>query len=150
MKAVSIPENLLEELKHGRLLLRTDASNPEAVQMEKKQLAPGWTIVSSRSVPDLDREITRAGWHLFFIPPEFRVAAIARDQGRTAGKALMKMLAQAEARKMNALEITGVSVKKWAGFYRASIRGVLRHLQKSYLLFHEPERASQQTLPVAA
>ncbi|HWP84354.1 MAG TPA: hypothetical protein VNN17_04150 [Terriglobia bacterium] len=152
VKVVSLPknENLLAALKQGALLLRSNALTPDSVRLEKKLLGREWAVVCNRRPAEVDREITRAGWHLFFIPPELTATAIARDEHSATGRALAKLLAQAEAQGMNALEITGLSLKEWAGFYRVTVRGVLRHLQRSYLLFQERENSSLESWPAAA
>ncbi len=142
--------NVVESLHGEQVLVRRDTFLPETVKM-KHQLAFGeWNLVSALSPAEFDKELSRAGWQFFYIPPEIRAGALGRNRQHALERALNKLLVKADGAELNAVQITGVEAKQFLGIHYASVSGCLRHVQKSLILSPTPEKTEQQGLPRAA
>jgi len=86
-------------------LLRGDASLTGLLRIDKRSICPGWVHISLRAA-DLDGQLTQLGWHLFFIIPDIELDAVALDEKGAVQKATLRALREAEARKLNAVDIT--------------------------------------------
>jgi len=151
MTQVVIPD-VIESLRSGNLVVRKDAPLPGSVKIEGPLVVGEWMLVSQVRPAELDRQLNSVGWYFFFLPPEIQAGALAldRDRKHALAKALRKLLARAEAEKVNTLEITRVKTKEFPGFLYASLRGYMRHIQQSPLLFRTAEEVHQQILRRAA
>ena len=142
--------NVVESLHGEEVLVRRDTFLPETVKMGDQLVFGEWNLVSALSPAEFDKELYRAGWQFFYIPPEIRAGALGRSRKHALERALNKLLAKADGAKLNAVQITGVEAKKFLGIHYASISGYLRHVQKSLILSPAPEKTEQQGLPRAA
>lgn len=131
------------------LLIREDALLPGSFNLNRHPLWPGWVYVPFRAAV-LERQLTQLGWHLFFIVPEIEVAAFALDAKCAVQKATLRALREAEARKLNALEITKLAVKHFSGIHDATIIAKLRHVQDSPILSEAHDRRDQGNVRVEA
>jgi len=142
--------NVAESLHGEVVLVRRDTFLPETIKVED-QLVPGeWNLVSRLSPAELDKELYRAGWQFFYIPPEIRAGALGFNRKHALERALKKLLAKADAARLNAVQITSVEAKNFLGIHYASISAYLRHVQRSLILSPAPEKTEQQKLPRAA
>jgi hypothetical protein len=51
------------ELRSGTVLLREHTQLPAGVQFNTQAALPGWRVVTGASSADIDRAISKAGWH---------------------------------------------------------------------------------------
>ena len=142
--------NVVESLHGEAVLVRRDTFLPETIKVEG-QLVPGeWNLVSRLSPAELDKELYRASWQFFYIPPEIRAGALGFNRKHALERALKKLLVKADTARLNAVQITGVEAKKFLGIHYGSISAYLRHVQKSLILSPASEKTEQQRLPRAA
>jgi len=119
-------------MKPGIVLVRESAVLPGAVELKRSICCPGWNVVESTAA-DMDRQVTKAGWHLFWIVAVIEGSAFALDSGKAVTKALNHLLD--EVGQFNAVEIESVRVKSFLGLHHATVRGHARHIQQSPILF---------------
>lgn len=119
-------------VKPGIVLVREGAQCPRPVELKRSICYPGWNVVESTAA-EMDRQATKAGWHLFWIAAVIEDSAFALDSGRAVTRALSQLLA--EVGHFNAVEIESVRVKSFLGLHYATVRGHARHIQQSPILF---------------
>lgn len=142
--------DIIEKIRAEEVLVRRDTTLPKTLKMENQLVLGEWNVVSQLSPAEFDKELYRAGWQFFYIPPETQSRALGFGRKHALARALTKLLAKVDAKKLNALQITGVEAKKFLGIHYASISAYLRHIQKSLILSPAPETTEQQRLPRAA
>ena len=140
---------VVEGLSSGDLLIDQDVTLPESVKFEDWVSMGEWILVSQVRSAKLDRQLNSVGWHFFSFPPEIETDAVALDRPRALAKALRKLLAGAEAARVNALEITNVRGKEFLALRYASLRGCMRHIQQSPFVFQTAEEAHERILRAA-
>ena len=119
-------------VKPGIVLVRDGAQFPGHVELKRSICYPGWNIVENTAA-DVDGQVTKAGWHLFWIVAVIEGSAFALDSGKAVTKALSHLLA--EVGQFNAVEIESVRVKSFLSLHHATVRGHARHVQQSPILF---------------
>jgi hypothetical protein len=142
---VTIP-GIIESLHCGNLLVDQDVALPESVKFEGWVSIGKWILLSQIRSAELDRQLTSVGWYFFSFPPELRKGAVAMDRKHALARALQKLLANAEAAKVNTLEIIEVRRKEFPGLGYASLRGCMRHIQESPVVFQTAEEAHKRIL----
>jgi hypothetical protein len=142
--------NIFEGLHGEEVLVRRDTSLPETVKTEDQPGLGEWKLVSDLTSEQFDKELYKAGWQFFYIPPETRASAVGFNRKQALEKALKKLLAKAHAAKLNAVQLTGVEAKKFLGIHYASVSAYLRHVQKSLILSPASEKTEERRLSRAA
>ena len=142
--------NVAESIHGEVVLVRRDTFLPETIKAEV-QLVPGeWNLVSPLSPAELDKDLYRAGWQFFYIPPEIRAGALGFNRKHALERALKKLIVKADTARLNAVQITRIEAKRFLGIHYASISAYLRHIQKSLILSPARGKTEQQRLPRAA
>jgi len=136
--------------KAESILVRANAVLPESLQIEQESFLPGWNLVLRLRPAELDRALSKVGWHFFFLPPEIQASGMARERDRALHKAFARLVAKPEAEKLNVLEITKITTKKYAGLHLASVHAHLRHIQDSPFLFKAAVRTRELAIRLAA
>jgi hypothetical protein len=108
--------NILEGLHGEEVLVRRDTSLPETVKTEDQLGLGEWNLVSGLNPKQFDKELYKAGWQFFYIPPETRASAVGFNRKQALERALKKLLAKAHAAKLNAVQLTGVEANLSVGF----------------------------------
>lgn len=121
-----------EFIKPGIVLVRRGAQFPHAVELKSCACYPGWNVLESTGA-EIDRQVTKAGWHFFWMAAVIERSAFAVDPGKAVRKALGQLLT--EVGRLNAVEIENVRVKSFLGLHYATVRGHARHIQQSAILF---------------
>src|SRR5438270_7248326 len=140
--------DIITSHRDGTLLVRRGTWLPETVKIEGQLVLGEWNLASRPSHAEFDRELYKAGWQFFYIPPETQAGALGFNLKHALTRALKKLLVKVDATKLNAVQITVVGTKKFLGIHYASISAYLRHVQKSLIL--AAEKTEQQRLPRAA
>jgi hypothetical protein len=124
------------QLRAGLVLVRADAVLPASLPPLGDLVAPGWKILSGADAGNADREISRAGWHFFFVvPPAAAAKGFSRDRQEAARRALAKVARQAEAQHLNAIEITKIAWRRFWPFWIATVAINFRHIGETPFLF---------------
>ena len=122
-------------VRRGNLVLREDVTLPEGLALVTRPFRRGWNLVRQPRPAELEGALGRHGWYLFAWAGEVRAWALGRRWEAALDRAFDKLCAKASARGLNAIEVTGVRMRNFAGFRWVRIRATLRHIQEGpYLL----------------
>jgi len=123
----------MEDIRAGSVLLRSDARLPEFVHFESKQYSR-WRILTDANGFDVERTLSEAGWHFFFIVPEIRAGGLSFHRNQGLRKALKKLLSEVEAYNFNALEIVEIKTRSFMGLNQVEVVAHPRHVKNSPFL----------------
>ena len=118
------------EIRPGTVLIREGTALPGGVRIQMQPLVAGWQIVKDSST-DIDRAITKAGWHFFYLAEELEQAALGRSVEMAIIKALQKLARDVERENKNAFEITDIRTRHLLGLHRARVKAHARHIKAS-------------------
>ena len=104
-----------DELRAGSVLLHPDVGLPESVHFRLKEYG-SWKILTGVNGFAVERRLSEAGWHFFFIVPAISAGALSSDRNKALREALKKILTEMEAQNFNALEIVGITTKRFLGW----------------------------------
>ncbi len=129
--------NNINVIRPGAILIHERAVLPDGVRFQTQPFAPGWQIVLDGTSDEVDRAITKAGWHFFYLAEELERAAIARSAETAVRKAVQRLAWEMEQERKNAFEITDVHVRRILGFYYVRLEAHARHVKKTLFLFDD-------------
>jgi hypothetical protein len=127
------------ELAAGSVFFRDGTQVPVGVEFKSAPVLPGWRIITGASSADVNCEISRAGWHFFYLAEQLRAGAFAFDQTSARRKALAKIARMVDKQNKNAFEITGIQASRLAGLHNVTLTAHARHIQRTPFLFEAPE-----------
>ena len=119
-----------EDIRAGSVLIKSDVRLPQSVRFESKQYGH-WKVLTGVDGFTVERDLSKAGWHFFFMVPETGVSAVSSTPHGAVRKALKKVAAAIEAQSFNALEIVGITTKRFLGLYYARVVAHARHSKHS-------------------
>ena len=123
----------IEDIRAGSVLIKSDVRLPQSVRFESKQYGH-WKLLTRVDGFTVERALSKAGWHFFFIVPETRVSAVSSTPHGAMRKALKKVAAAIEAQNFNALEIVGITTRRFPGLYYVTVIAHARHSKDSPFL----------------
>ena len=116
----------------GTILMRTGTLTPE---LKSEPYSPGWETVQTSSPDALDRSIRKAGWNFFFLADRIQgIAGLLSGRERGLQKAVQRLLAKAKPSKLNCVQITEISSRRFLGFPYIRVSAHARHIQRGTLL----------------
>jgi hypothetical protein len=124
------------KINAGTMLIREDALLPEPLRFESESFSKGWRLVKDLRGSEMDRQLFEAGWNLFYMAEELHAAAVGSDLEKTARKAVKQLIAAMKSDKLNCVEITQVTAKRFLGLPYVTVSAHPRHIQESKVLFH--------------
>ena len=119
-----------EDIRAGSVLIKSDVRMPQSVRFESKQYGH-WKLLTGVDGFTVERALSKAGRHFFFMVPEVRVFAVSSAPHVARRKALKKVAKAIEAHNFNALEIVGITTKRFLGLYYATVVAHARHVKHS-------------------
>ena len=119
-----------EDIQAGSVMIKSGARLPESARFESKQKVH-WNVLAGVDGFAVERTLSEAGWHFFFMVPETRAAAVSSTPQGAVRKALKKATAAIEAQDYNALEIVEITTKRFLGLYYARVVAHARHAKHS-------------------
>ncbi len=117
-------------VRRGNLALRDDVTLPEGLALVTRPFRRGWKLVRQPRPAELEGALGRHGWYLFALAGEVSAWALAWRWEAALDRAFDKLCAKASARGLNAIEVTGVRMRNFAGFRLVRVRATLRHIQE--------------------
>lgn len=135
----------MEDIQSGSILIKSDVRLPKSVRFESKQYG-SWKILTGVDGFAVERWLSTAGWHFFFVVPEIKAAAVSSTRRGALKKVLGKLTGATEARTLNALEIVKITTKHFLGLYYVVVIAHSRHAKGSPFLrdldpYHVTRRA---------
>ena len=103
-----------EDVRAGSVLLRPDVGLPESVHFRSKRYG-SWKILTEMNGFEVERRLSEAGWHFFFIVPAISAGVLSFDRSKALKKGLKKILTETEAQNFNALEIVEITTRRFLG-----------------------------------
>ena len=119
-----------EDIRTGSVLIKSDVRLPQSVRLESKQYGH-WKLLTGVDGFTVERALSKAGWHFFFMARETRVSAVSSTPHGAVRKALKKVAEAIEAQSFNALEIAGIATKRFLGLHCATVVAHARHSKHS-------------------
>jgi hypothetical protein len=139
-----VTTNEVSAIRSGTVLIHDKAVLPGGIEFKTQPIVPGWHVVRDSSSADLDRAITKAGWHFFYLAEELEESALGRSPAAALTKAVQKLATKMERDHRNALEITGVRLRPLLGLCYARLRAHPRHVKKTpFLIDRSDNRLAQ-------
>jgi hypothetical protein len=122
----------------GVLLIERDALRPQCFEVEAGSHPDGWMPVKHTLTPQqLEKELSGAGWTLFFMAGPIRATAFGLNRDKTVYAALNRCIKAVRRQRCNCLQIESVETHSFLGIPYASLSVRPRHIQKS-MLFASP------------
>jgi hypothetical protein len=121
------------DIRAGIVLIKSDARLPKSVRFEFKHYGH-WKLLAGVDGFSVDRALSEAGWHFFFMVPEIRAAAVSSTRRGAVRKALKKATVGIEAQNFNALEIAEITLKRFLGLHYVTVVAHPRHAKHSPFL----------------
>jgi hypothetical protein len=106
-----------------------------------------WSVASELDVFTLDRKIHAAGWNFFFMAPEVNAMFFGTVGAKKVQNALRRILGKVTRQPFNALEVTGIVMKRFLGVPYTIVSAQSPHIQQSCNL---DGRRGQWTSQIAA
>lgn len=140
-----MPNEAIGNIAIGSVLLHAGTRLPTPLAFERKPMLNGWVSDPKWQFVEFQRAVEQAGWHCFFVPPEIKAGALARNENHAVMRALRKLAGRAQKDKFNTLQITALQKGKVLGLNYARITANLRHLQDKLILAPASERLLQES-----
>jgi hypothetical protein len=123
------------ELIAGSLLVRAQTVLPVSLPSVGDFVVPGWRVLSGVAATNAEREVSRAGWHFFWVVPPATARGFSRDRHEAVRRALAKVARQADAQHLNSIEITKIAWRRFWPFWIATVGINFRHIgERPFLL----------------
>ena len=119
-----------EDIRVGSVMIRSDVRLPKSAHFESKRYGP-WRVLTGVDGFSVERALSEAGWHFFFIVSEVKAAAVAFTHQGAMKSALKKVTMAIEAQTFNSLEIVGILTKRFLGLHYVRIVAHPRHSKNS-------------------
>ena len=134
----------MEDIQSGTILIKSDVRLPNSVLFESKQYGY-WRVLTGVDGFAVERRLSTAGWHFFFVVPEIKAAAVSSTRQGALKKALRKVTGATEGGSLNALEIVKIRVRHFLWFYYVMVTAHTRHVKASpFLRDLDPYHTSRQ------
>jgi len=111
------------------ILIREGALLPPDFTLESEAFLPGWRMVKNFDGYTLNRRISQANWNFVRFSGDHRANVVGRAYTGTLRRGIVRILGELRGKKFNALEITVVGLKRFAGLAFLSISANRRHIQ---------------------
>ena len=131
--AMPVVLGTIEDIVSGTILLRSDIPLPKSAYFEAKQYG-AWKILTGVDGFAVERRLSAAGWHFFFVVPEIKAAAVSSTRRGALRKALKKVTSGTNSLSFNALEIAKLTTKRFLGLYYVKVVAYKRHIKDSPFL----------------
>lgn len=123
----------LDEIQTGSVLIRPGTSLPPGLDLPLSRVG-NWNLLAGLQPSELDRLIRAQGWHLFFMVPAVYASGLGASRRSAFRKALAGIVRQAEGKKLNALEIADIRVRRVLNLHYVRIAAHPRHIRDSPFL----------------
>jgi hypothetical protein len=128
----------------GTILIEDRPLMAQTLSIESDPYVGNWSVVRSLGGFALDRKIRAAGWNFFFLAGEVKAMFFGVVGAKNIRKALKRILAKMSDHNFNALEVTGIAAKHFAGVPYTLISANWRHIQESCRLENARQRMADQ------
>lgn len=138
-----------DQIRKGTILIEEGTPLPNSLKFDSEPYSRGWRSVKNLNGYGLDRNIRQVGWS-FFCLNQTQASSFGFDRGKAARRAVNRVLARVRCRKLNSLEITQVTAKRFLGLPYVTVRAHPRQIQESMFLLHDKRLAEQNHAKLVA
>jgi hypothetical protein len=121
-------------LKVGSVLIEDRPLITQFLGLEIESFSGNWSVIKAFDGFALDRKIHAAGWNFFFMAAEVKVIFFGALATMKIQSALKRILAKVRPQNFNALEVTGITPKRFLGVPYITVVAHSRHIQQSCYL----------------
>ena len=121
-------------LKVGSVLIEDRPLITQFLGLEVESFSGNWSVIKAFDGFALDRKIHAAGWNFFFMAAEVKVIFFGALATTKIQSALKRILAKVTPQNFNALEVTGITPKRFLGVPYITVSAHSRHIQQSCYL----------------
>ena len=122
-----------EDIVAGSVLIKSSLRLPESVHFASRQYG-SWKILAGIDRFGVERKLSEAGWNFFFMVPGISRSALSSNRSKAIRAALKNIASTTEAQSFNALEILGVTTRRFLGLHYAKVVAHARHIKRSPFL----------------
>jgi len=122
------------QIKAGAILIQEGTVVPKSLLLETDPYAAGWGSLKNLDRSALDDELLKAGWISLFHSSEIQTKAVGLDKLKAVRSAVRRLLASAESRCFNSLEVRKISTKSFLGVHAVMVFARPRHIQVNPVL----------------
>jgi len=123
----------IKDLQPGSVLIKANVRLPESMQFESLQYG-AWKLLIGANGFSVERKLSKAGWHFFFMVPGIRVGAVSFNRAAALRKAFKMVQMAADAQNVNGFQIAEIRTKRFLGLYSITIVAHPRHVKDSPFL----------------
>jgi len=131
-------------LKVGSVLIEDRPLITQFLGLEVESFSGNWSVIKAFDGFALDRNIHAAGWNFFFMAAEVKVIFFGALATTKIQSALKRILAKVTPQNFNALEVTGITPKRFLGVPYITVSAHSRHIQQSCCLDGAEARRTSQ------
>lgn len=132
-----------EDIVAGSVLIKSSLRLPESVHFASRQYG-SWKILAGIDRFGVERKLSEADWNFFFVVPEIKRSALSSNRSKAIKGALKSIASTTEAQSFNALEIAGITTRRFLGLHYAKVVAHARHIKRSpFLRDLDPDHVSR-------
>jgi hypothetical protein len=118
-------------LENGCMFVVNGLILPPSLRFEGQPYSNGWRLLRSLKSSEIDAEVRGCGWNFFFMAELMKRTVFGLARGSALKRAARKILSQTRVDAFNAVEITGITARRFLGLHCVTVRAHCRSLQKS-------------------
>lgn len=115
----------------GTILIEKSTLLPEPLRLETTPYSGNWAAITSPGRYQLDKELTSAGWTLFYMAGRIRTSAFGLHQQTRVRTAVRRAIVDVQSQRCNCVEIDDIRNKSFLGVPYVSVSAHPRHIQEN-------------------
>jgi hypothetical protein len=128
----------------GTILVKESPLMPERFGLDIEHYSGNWNVVKTLDAFALERKIRGAGWSFSFMAAEVKGMFFGAVGAKKVQNALHRIFGKVRQQPFNALEVTGIVLKRFLGVPYTIVSAHSRHIQQSCYLNAEKGRWTSQ------
>jgi hypothetical protein len=115
-------------VKPHSTFLREGSVLPSGFDLRQEKFIENWMSIRDTTAFALDIKIRVAGWHFFWVQDVHNSSAVGRSEASASSYAIVRSLKKVRE-PFNAAEIQLITIKRYLGFWFATVMLITRHIQ---------------------
>ena len=120
---------MAEAIMAGTILIEDGTVIPDSMVLKREPYSSGWASLMF-SCRQLEREIGKAHWNLFYIASDIKTRAFGFDRRKNLRTAVDRVITAVKANHCNCLEITRVTPGSFFKLPYVTVTAHSRHIQE--------------------
>lgn len=131
------------DLQSGSMMIRQGFLLPDSAQLKSRSYSKTWRSMVGLDNFALARELSAAGWHLFFLAGESKVIELGWGASPVR-RGIKRILTGGRKLNLNCMQIKKVTSSHFLGIPYAAVHACCFHIQKDAVLKSSAERKLEQ------